>query len=109
MFTHLRDKTCTKMTMLEKDRFKRQGYEAEWDTTKNIALYWKALDNHTIRLKSRSIATSNSEKVTAAVACMWESGFFTEEALIKWEKKTEAEQTWDEVQTYFGELYHDHK
>ena len=109
MIKHLRDKTCVKMTTLEKDRFKRQGYEAEWDTTKNIALYWKALDNHTIRLKSQSIATSNSEKVTAAVARMWESGFFTEEALIKWEKKTEAEQTWDEVQTYFGELYHDHK
>ncbi len=27
MISHLRDKTCTKMTMLEKDKFKREGYE----------------------------------------------------------------------------------
>ena len=109
MIKHLRDKTCVKMTTLEKDRFKRQGYEAEWDVTKNIAVYWKLLDDHTIHLKNRKIKTSDEEKVTAAVARMWESGFFTEEALIKWEKRDSDDQEWDDVQEYFGELYHDHK
>ena len=109
MIKHLRDKTCIKMTTLEKDRFKRQGYEAQWDVTKNIVLYWKALDQHTIRLASRGITTSDDEKVTAAVARMWESGFYTEEKLIEWEKKDDEEQTWAAVQTYFGGLYHDHK
>ena len=109
MIKHLRDKTCIKMTTLEKDRFKRQGYEAQWDVTKNIELYWKALDQHTIRLASRGITTSEDEKVTAAVARMWESGFFTEEKLIEWEKKDGDDQTWAAVQTYFGGLYHDHK
>ena len=37
----------------------------------------------TIKLESLSIATSDDEKVTAAVARMWESGFFTEEKLIE--------------------------
>ena len=35
MIKHLRDKTCIKMTMLEKDKFKRQGYEQAWDVTKS--------------------------------------------------------------------------
>ena len=47
--------------------------------------------------------------MTAAVARMWESGFFTEEKLIEWEKKDGGDQTWAAVQTYFGGLYHDHK
>ena len=46
--------------------------------------------------------------MVAAVAWMWESGFFTEEKLIEWEKKKEVDQNRVEVQSYFGELYHDH-
>ena len=109
MMEHLRKKTCIKMTTLEKDRYKTSGYSAQWDTTRNIALYWKSLDEHTVRLKARNIATSEAEKVTAAVARMWESGFFTEEALIKWEKMESDAQTWEAAQKYFSDLYHDHK
>ena len=47
--------------------------------------------------------------MVAAVAHMWESGFFTDEKLIEWEKKMKANQNWEEVQSYFGELYHNHK
>ena len=108
MIEHLRKKTCIKMTTLEKDKYKTSGYSAQWDTSRNITLYWKSLDEHTVRLKARNIATSEAEKVTAAVACMWESGFFTEEALIKWEKMESNAQTWEAAQEYFSDLYHDH-
>ena len=40
---------------------------------------------------------------------MWESGFFTEDKLTKWERKPKARRTWATVQTYFKKLYHDHK
>ena len=39
---------------------------------------------------------------------MWESNYFTEESLIKWEKKVTGYKTWATIKTYFGELYQDH-
>ena len=59
----------------------------------------------TTELEERNIATSDEEKVMAAVARMWESEFFTDKFLIKWEKKEAANQTWANVKTYFTELY----
>ena len=109
MIKHLRDKTCIRMTTSEKDRFKRDGYAKPWDVTKNITSYFKNLDDLTIKLNSRNIATSEEEKIMAAVARMWDSGFFTEEKLIEWEGKDAALKTWANVQSFFGKLYHDHK
>ena len=71
------------MTTLETDNFKREGYSRQWDVTKSITHFFKLLNNLTIRLESRNIATSAKEKVSAAVARMWEGGFFTEEKLIE--------------------------
>ena len=107
MIQHLREKTCVKMTMLEKDRFKRKGYEKEWDMTKNIAIYWKHLDDHFDKCQNRGITTSEHEKVVAGVARMWESGFFTKEKMIEWEKLADADQTWTRVQEFFNDAYHD--
>ena len=56
----------------------------------------------------RNIATSDVEKVMTSVARMWESVFFTNNFLIKWEKKEAADQTWANVKTYFMELYQSH-
>ena len=78
MITHLRDTTCIKMTTLEKDTFKSEGYKQEWDVTQNINVYFKRLNNLTISLANHNIPTSVGGKANAAVARMWESGFFTE-------------------------------
>ena len=43
-----------------------------------------------------------------AVARMWESEFFTDKNLIKWEKKVAANQTGANVKIYFRELYQSH-
>ena len=56
----------------------------------------------------RNITTSEEKKVMAAVARMWESEFFTDKNLIKWEKKEAADQTWENVKIYFTELYQSH-
>ena len=109
MFKYLREKTCVKMTTLEKYRFRTDGYKQAWDTTKPLTTYFKYLDEFHIKLTARAIETTENEKATAAVAQMWESEFFTEEKMVEWEKKTEAAQGWAHVQTYFLGLYHDHK
>ena len=44
----------------------------------------------------------------AEVARIWESEFFTDKNLIKWEKKEVAYQTWAKVKIYFTELYQSH-
>ena len=44
----------------------------------------------------------------AAVARMWESEFFTDKFLMKLEKKEASDQTWENVKTYFTELYQSH-
>ena len=44
----------------------------------------------------------------AELARMWESDFFTDNFFIKWEKKEEANQTWENVKTYYKELYQSH-
>jgi hypothetical protein len=42
----------------------------------------------------------------AAGVCMWESEMFTKDQMVAWENKPTADQTWDNLQTYFTEKYH---
>jgi hypothetical protein len=37
----------------------------------------------------------------AAGARMWESKMFTKDQMVAWEKKTAAQQTWQNLQGYF--------
>ena len=55
-----------------------------------------------MKLEERNIATSDEEKVMAEVSRMWESEFFTNKNLIKWEKKEAADQIWKKLKTYFN-------
>ena len=72
------------MTTLEKANFKINRHNTPWDITSDINIYWKYLDNLSKKLEARYIATSRNERVSVAVAQMWESNYFTEESLIKW-------------------------
>ena len=58
-------------------------------------------------LKSRDIATSEDEKVRVFFTQIWESNYFTEESMPKWEKKAKGNKTWSKVKIYLGELYQD--
>ena len=78
---------------MEKDTFKLSKYLTKWDTTECITNYWKHLDELTMKLGERNIATSDEEKFMAAVARMWELEFFIDKNLIEWEKKEAADQT----------------
>ena len=104
MLAHLREKTAIKMTMREKNDFKRDGYSQQWDTNSHITTYFTSLDNFHKKLTARSITTSNDKKVLAAVGQMYESGYFEKQSMIDWEKKPTDEQTWTLAQEYFTEL-----
>ena len=47
--------------------------------------------------------------IMACVARMFESKYFTEEKLIEWENKPDADKTWALVKTYFTTLYNDRR
>ena len=83
MMQHIHNKRCIKMTLLDKAN-KKNGHNNPWDTTTDINIYWKYLDDLTKKLEARDIATSSNEKVSVSVAQMRESNYFTEESLIKW-------------------------
>ena len=70
-----------------------------------MKIYGKYLDNLTKKLKTRDITTSGDEKISIAVAQIWDSNYFTEASMIKWEKKATSDKTWANVKTYFVELY----
>ena len=78
-----------------------------WDTTSYINIDWKYLDNPTKKLEARDIKKSGNEKVSVAVAQIWEYNYFTEESLIKLEKKAKGGKIWANIKIYFGELYQD--
>ena len=80
---HLGDKSCVKMTTMEKEMFKRIKYLTKWDTTECITNYWKQLDEMTMKLGERNIATRDEGKVIAVLARIWELEFFTDKHLIK--------------------------
>ena len=108
MMKHLRDKLCVKMKTMEKDTIKQSKYLTKWDTTECITNYWKHLDELTTEFGECNIATSEEEKVMSEVTRMWESEFFTDKNLIKWEKKEASDQTWPNLKIYFTELYQSH-
>ena len=74
------------MNTKEKEAFKSQGYVREWDTEVNIITYFKELGNFKEKLESRGIATSTGEMAIAAVARMYDSHYFSEEKMIRWER-----------------------
>ena len=71
MMQHICDKTCTKTKVL--DKAKKNGHNTPWDTTSEINIYWKYLYDLNRKIESKDIATRGDEKVSIAIAQIWES------------------------------------
>ena len=71
MIQHSRNKTCIKMTTLDKANFKKNWYNTLWDMTTDINIYWKYLDDLAMKIDARDIATSDDERVSTAIDQMW--------------------------------------
>jgi hypothetical protein len=105
MIKHLHDKTVIRMTTSQEYDNKTEGYRKAWDPTTSITAYFTGLDRFQIALGDRGILTSAEEKTMAAGSCMWESEMFTEDQMVVSENKPTANQTWDNLQTYFTEKW----
>jgi hypothetical protein len=103
MITHLRDNVC-KISNRDKIKLKEK-FREEWDPTKHISTYFRDLEKTKKKLNLWKITTDNTELVVQAVESMYASDLFTEEELIGWENRTDANKTWLECQTYFKEKY----
>jgi hypothetical protein len=101
MIEHLCTKIAIKMTTLQKYDYKTEGYRKPWDPTTSIMAYFTGLDKFMVSLADRGISTSVEEKTMAAGARMWESEMFTEDQIVAWENRLQADQTWENLQVYF--------
>jgi hypothetical protein len=105
MIKHLRNKTAIRMTTSQKYDYKIKGYRKAWDPIMSITAYFTSLNRFQISLNDQGILTSVEEKIMAAGDCMWESEMFTDDQMVAWENKPTADQTWDNLQTYFMEKW----
>ena len=56
-------------------------------------------------MTDKEIKVTEDDKIMAAVSTMWESDWFEPKEILKWEAKLAADQTWDNLKTYFNRLY----
>jgi hypothetical protein len=75
----------------------------------SITAYFTSLDRFQISLTDRGISTSEAEKTMAAGAQMWHSEMFTQEQMLSWENKPDADQTWVALQAYFTKKWLERK
>jgi hypothetical protein len=110
MIQHLCEKTAIKMTTSQKFEYKAERYGKQWDLSTSITAYFTGLDKFRTSLADRGIATSIKEMTMASGARMWESKMFTEDQLVAWEKKTAAQQIWQNLQdSYFTEKWQEQR
>ena len=70
MMKHLRDKSCVKMTTMEKDTFKQSKYLTKWETTECITNYWKHIDKLTTKLEERNIAINGGSSKNVGIGIL---------------------------------------
>jgi hypothetical protein len=105
MINHLRLKTAIRMTTVQKDEYKTNGYNTPWDPTMSTTAYFLLLDCFQVLLGDRRIATSNKEKTMAVGVQMWQLEMFTEDQMVIWENRGAMAQMWAALQTYFTEKW----
>ena len=103
LFEHLRN-NAAKLSTKDKKMMAKE-LEKEWDQTQDITTYFRYIEDTASKLDRWDIDCTESDMVTAAVDQMIDSGIFERTFLRNWEKKTEAEKTWEHCQEYFGEEY----
>jgi hypothetical protein len=97
------------MMTAQKHKHKATGYNNPWNPTTSITTYFTQLDQFQVSLGDCGIATSNTRKKKAAGAQMWQSEIFMEDQMVAWEKKTAAQQTMAQLQTYFTKKWLERK
>lgn len=105
LIKHLRNKERVKLSAPDKIRYKNEGMQQSWDMTRNITNYFKAKETFITRCAARNITFGADEQVTAAVAAMYKSSYFTKSTMMEWEAKPDDTKTWVEFKSFFETKY----
>ena len=105
MFTHLYDKTAEMMTMKDKQDYLNEGYATVWDGSADLQAYFASIERFELTLPDRGLDVPTGRNVLAVGAMMWDSGQFTSKQMHKWENKTAALKTWDNIKAYFTQQW----
>lgn len=98
------DSHCLALTTNEKQA-KLKTAEVPWDQDEDTDVFFNSLDECEKKLKALEIEWPISHKITHAVTQMTTSGVFTEDDIMDWEDKVEADKTWVHCQTYWNKIF----
>ena len=104
MLDHLESK-CLALTNREKAT-KLDEAKIKWDQDDDIATFFEKLDKMEEELRDDyGITWPTQLKITHAIEEMYDSELFTEDHMMDWEDKPDADKTWVHLQAYFGTIY----
>ena len=104
MLEHLEGQ-CLVLTQRE-HRAKLQEITLPWSKGEDIKTYFVKLDKLEEKfLLEYGIEWPTSQKIMQAVNKMYDSSLFDAKEMMAWENKPAAEQTWVNLQMYFGDLW----
>ena len=104
MLAHLQTQ-CLALTTREKTQ-KLKDVQRKWDHDEDVKTFFTKLDKLSDELKDEyGIDWPTDLKINHAVEQMYESNQFTQDNMMDWEDKPDANKTWVHCQSYFGKLY----
>jgi hypothetical protein len=104
MIEHL-EQQCLALTSREKT-IKLRDTLIPWDQNDDVTTYFVKLEKLDEELLNEfNIEWPESQKLNQAVNEMYESNQFTQDNMMDWEDKTDAQKTWIHCQAYFGRLW----
>ena len=104
MLTHLQSQ-CLALTTREKTQ-KLKDVLRKWDADEDVNTFFTKLDKLADELKDEyGIDWPVDLKTNHAVEQMYDSNQFTQDNMMDWEDKPEADKTWVHCQNYFGKLW----
>ena len=89
-------------------QMKKEYYEP-WDPQEHITEFVKRLNDDQSALAANGITISNDDKLQFFIEQMYESKFFDRDQYVQWEKKADADKTWENATVYFETITSDNK
>ena len=103
---HLESNVVVEMTGEEKITFKAAVFSNPWNPVNKLTSWTKEIDEKCKEMTLLGIKHNDDDKLDALVKQAADSDYFTASQLQDWDKKPEADKTWNAGKKYFAEQYH---
>ncbi len=103
LITYIKREWCVVTTMEKTKALER--FKEKWDGVTHITKYAKELDKRQIECTNIGAEATDEGKLQTYVESMWDSDFFDDKEMNKWEDKATADKTWANAKLYFVPLY----